>query len=78
MVMGIRQRIVEDTDSSSSQVKSEDEDEDLTDEQIKAKATAKGEPSSEAASKFTDYSTPSPAFDDTIPYRFTSDSIHQR
>ncbi|KAK7682773.1 hypothetical protein QCA50_014156 [Cerrena zonata] len=58
MVMGIRQRIVEDTDGSSSQVKSEDEDEDLTDEQIKAKATAKGELSSEAASKFTDYMIP--------------------
>ena len=54
MVLGIRQRIVEDTDGSTSQI--DDEDEGLTDEQIKAKATSKGEPSSEAANKFTDYS----------------------
>ena len=54
MVLGIRQRIVEDTDGSTSQI--DDEDEDLTDEQIKEKAVSKGEPSSEAANKFTDYS----------------------
>ena len=54
MVLGIRQRIVEDTDGSTSQI--DDEDEDLTDEQIKAKAVSKGESSSEAANKFTDYS----------------------
>lgn len=55
MVMGIRQRIVEDTDGSQTEV-NDDDDEDLTDEQIKEKAAARGEISSEAANKFTDYS----------------------
>lgn len=55
MVMGIRQRIVEETDGSQTQV-NDDDDEDLTDEQIKEKAAARGEISSEAANKFADYS----------------------
>lgn len=52
MVIGIRQRIVEDTDGSSSQAADLSQDED--DETPTAKRRG---PSKEAMEKFTDYST---------------------
>ncbi|CAL1710038.1 unnamed protein product [Somion occarium] len=66
MVIGIRQRIIEDTDGTSSQSNALDNIESLTDEQIKEKATAQG-PSSEAVNKFTDYTMNRPTLRLKIP-----------
>lgn len=79
MVIGIRQRIIEDTDGTSSQSNALDNIEGLTDEQIKEKATAQG-PSSEAVNKFTDYSAYFPTRMVGVPSILIprSDSIHQR